>query len=130
MVTLVQVKNNLLAPCQLCANPGHTLSHLLLRSDGEDLHVLLPKLYTLVLISGTVPGREKGVYAGGLTNRVTHGNVLDHLTLATLDRGTQDDTAALVIFQERKNVRAYEVGEVGALKLKGCYWPRLWCDHF
>jgi hypothetical protein len=69
------------------------------------------------------------MYAGGLANRVAHGNVLHHLTLPTLDRGTQDDAAALVIFQERKNVCANEVGEVGAVELKGCYWPRLWCNH-
>jgi len=130
MITLVKMENDALSRLLLLGDPDKSLFYLLVSGNGEDLHVLSGKLFALVIICLAVPSREKRMDARGPFDRVTLGNVLYHLALATLDRGPHNDTTAFWIIQEGNDVITHEPCKVRAQLLELIGAPRLqWHRH-
>jgi len=127
VVALVEVQHDALArhAAQLLAHPLEAVVDGLLAAQREDAHVVRAELVALVLVCRAVPGREEGVHAARVRDRVAHGDVLDHLALATLNGCAQNDAAALWVLQQRNDVLAYEGGEVLALLLEDGDGPGL-----
>ena len=125
MVALVQVEDDRLFLEALVEEPLEEGVHLLLRGDGEDLHVLVLELVALVRVRRAVPGGQEGVHARRLFHGVAHGDVLHHLALPALHRGAHDYPAVIPVLEKGEDLGADEVREVGALRLKDGYGPGL-----